>query len=196
MRLIFIPGGRWLLAFRATGFIDYYDLDSKESSFKLLSEPAPGDNSDLGFVIAALSVSKEALTLEFTLAVSSLGSKCKNHIIILPLQSIIDLVLIVNDRPRRGWLHIRKVNLVGVGPEASLQARKLISIPHIRHDSFVCAAGLSGNLVARNAVEKWHVWIEVFRWTECSSHQLMTSSIRIERGMQGVRSFVALLSLI
>lgn len=166
MPLIFIPGDRWLLAFRASGFNDYCDLDSKESRLKLLSEPAPGDNSDLGPVIAALSVSKEAPTLEFTLAVSSLESKCKNHIIILPLQSIIDLVLIVHDRPRRGWLHIRKVNLVEIGTPASLQAHKFISIPHIRHDSFVCAIGLSGNLVVRNVVEKWHVWIEVSRWTE------------------------------
>lgn len=78
-RLSLIPGGRWLLTFRAAGFIDCYDLDSKEPSLKLLSEPGPGDSSDLGPVAVALSMNKEAPVLEFTLAVSSLGSKCKNH---------------------------------------------------------------------------------------------------------------------
>ncbi len=101
-------------------------------------------------------------------------------------RSITDLTLVVLETPRHGWLHIRKVVLVGAGASATLQAQKLISIPHIRHDGYVRAVGLSGHLVARNVIQKKHIWIEVFRWTECSSHQLMTSSIRIERGMQGV----------
>ncbi len=75
--LSLIPGGRWLLAFRTTGFIDYYDLDAKEPSPKLLSEPTPGDNRDLGPVQVALSMNKEAPVLEFTLVVASHGSKCK-----------------------------------------------------------------------------------------------------------------------
>lgn len=73
------------------------------------------------------------------------------------------------------------MNLAEPGLESpTLRARRLSSIPHLRLDASVTAVGLCDPLVARfSTIDAVDSWLEVFRWTECSSRELMAATIRI-----------------
>ncbi len=87
------------------------------------------------------------------------------------------------EHPRMGWLHVRRVRLVGTGLSATLVAEKIVSIPHIRRDVPACALGLSGDRVARGVIAGRLIWIEVFKWKECTSIELMLTNICVKESL-------------
>ncbi len=98
-------------------------------------------------------------------------------------------MLVGYQTPSFGWLHIRRAQLVGAGSSAALTAHELVSIPHIRKYVPTCAIGLHGDRAARAVITTLDNWIEVFKWKECTSTELMVTNIRVKEDLRAVRRF-------
>jgi len=181
VHMYLVPGGRWLLTFRDTGHVVSYDLNLKEPPAQLLSGPVPEDLNSKGVtpqvpfhaatgepIVLTASMNTQTPTLDFTLVVSFTESPYWTRPPPIHL----------------GWLHIQEVSLAeGGSASPTLQARRLSSIPHLRTDASVTAVGLNGSLIARfSTISMVDSWLEVFRWTECSSKELMTATIHLGYG--------------